>query len=170
MSESKYEKYVTRKPAIVMGPGPDGVIRFEVPKTDKIPLTNDTTTGPRLIFSNDNIKEAPCKIEYGFIMKDTTLLSPDKARNYGAHKHDYAEIFLFTGIDPADTMYLGGEGEFWLGEGPDTEKIKFTTSVSIYVPAGVGHFPLFFRNVKAPIMMGVFVPQVGDFRMSSVSR
>jgi hypothetical protein len=170
MPESKYEKYVTRKPAIVKGPGPDGIVRFEVPKTDKIPLTNDTTTGPRLIFSNDNIKEASCKIEYGFIMKDTVLLTNDKAKNFGAHKHDYAEVFLFFGNDPNDTMYLGGEGEFWLGEGRDLEKIMFTTSCSIYVPPGVGHFPLYFRKVKSPIMMGVVVPEVGDFKMTGVNR
>jgi hypothetical protein len=123
MAESRYEKYITRKPAIIVGPGPDGVVRFEVPKTDKIPLTSDKTTGPRLIFSNDVVKEATTKVEYGFIMKDITLLN-DKGKNYGAHKHDYAEIFLFTGNDPYDTNYLGGEGEFWLGEGPPG-KIKF---------------------------------------------
>jgi hypothetical protein len=168
MAESKYEKYVTRKPAIVMGPGPDGVVRFEVPKTDKIPLTNKTTTGPRLIFSNDVVKEATCKIEYGFIMSDTTLLTKDK--DFGAHKHDYAEVFLFLGNDPYNTMYLGGEGEFWLGEGKDLEKIKFDTSCSVYVPPGVGHFPLYFKNVKTPIMMGVVVPQVGDFKLIPVKR
>ena len=169
MAESKYEKYITRKPAIIVGPGPDGVVRFEVPKTDKIPLTSDKTTGPRLIFSNDVVKEATTKVEYGFIMKDITLLN-DKSKNYGAHKHDYAEIFLFTGNDPYDTNYLGGEGEFWLGEGPDLEKIKVAASCSVYVPAGVAHFPLFFKNVKSPIMMGVVVPKVGDFKLVPVSR
>jgi hypothetical protein len=169
MKESKYEKYITRKPFIITGAGPDGKVKFEIPKTDKIPLTSDKTTGPRLIFSNDVVKEATTKVEYGFIMKDITLLN-DKSQNYGAHKHDYAEIFLFTGNDPYDTNYLGGEGEFWLGEGHDLEKIKFTTSCSVYVPAGVAHFPLFFRNVKSPINMGVVVPKVGDFKLIPVSR
>ncbi len=165
---SKYEKYITRKAATLAGVGSDGVVRFEVPKTDKIPPTSASTTGPRLIFSNDVVKEAKSKIEYGWIMGDTTLLT-DKG-NYGAHKHEYAEIFLFYGNDPGDSAYLGAEGEFWLGEGADTEKIKFNTSCSVYVPAGVAHFPLFFRNVKTPVMMGVVVPEVGDFRMTSVAR
>ena len=171
MAESRYEKYVTRKPAVVAGVRPDGTVKFEVPKTDKIPIQDETTTGPRMIFTNDFVKEATSKVEYGFILKDTTLLSRDPARDYGAHKHDYAEIFLFYGNDPYNTTYLGAECEFWVGEGKTLEKIKFDTSCSVYVPAGVGHFPLFFRNVKSPVMMGVFVPVVeGDFKLVPVSR
>lgn len=170
MKESKFEKYVTRRPAVVLGPGKDGIVRFEVPKTDKIPMINKINTGPRLIFSNDFVKESSTKIEYGFIMGDTTLLTPDKDKDYGAHKHEYPEIFLFWGNDPNDTQYLGCEGEFWMGEGSDLEKIKFDKSCSIYVPAGVGHFPLFFHNVKSPVMMGVVVPKVGDIKLVHVPR
>ncbi len=168
MVESRYEKYITRKPAIVAGVGSDGAVKFMVPNTAKIPLQDETTTGPRLIFSNDFVKESTTKIEYGFILKDTTLLTSNK--DFGAHRHDYAEIFLFWGNDPYDTTYLGAEGEFWLGEGNSLEKIKFDTSCSVYVPAGIGHFPLFFRNVKTPVMMGVVVPRVGDFKLIPVSR
>ena len=168
MTESKYEKYITRKAEIILGPGPDGVIKFGIPKTYKQPLTNKTTTGPRLIFSNDNVKEATSKIEYGWVIGDMTLLTSDK--DFGAHKHDYPEIFIFFGNDPDDTSYLGGDGEFWLGEGNDLEKVKFDESCSVYVPAGLGHFPLFFKNVKSPIMMGVVVPEVGDFKLTPVSR
>jgi hypothetical protein len=167
MAESKYEKYVTRKAAILTGIGPGGV-KFEVPKTTKIPLAGPNNTGPRLIFSNDIIKEATSKIEYGFIMGDTTLLNDSP--NYGAHKHDYAEIFLFFGNDPLDTTYLGAVGEFWLGEGKGLEKIQFDTSCSFYVPPGVAHFPLFFTRVRTPVMMGVVVPNVGDFKGAQVSR
>lgn len=168
MAESKYEKYVIRKAQVIAGPGPDGVMKFAFPETYEVPKTNKTTTGPRLIFSNDIVKEATSKIEYGWVMGDMTLLTSDK--DFGAHKHDYAEIFMFFGNDPYDTSYLGGEGEFWLGEGNDLEKIKFDKSCSFYVPAGLGHFPLHFRNVKSPIMMGVIVPVVGDFKLIPVSR
>ena len=167
MAESKYEKYVTRKASVILGPGPDGAVKFGIPETYKIP-TNKTTSGPRLIFSNDIVKEATSKIEYGWVMGDMTLLTSSK--DFGAHKHDYAEIFIFFGNDPYDTSYLGGDGEFWLGEGNDLEKIKFDKSCSVYVPAGVGHFPLIFSNVKTPIMMGVVVPEVDDFKLIPVSR
>ena len=167
MAKSKYEKYVSRKAEVILGRGPDGAVKFGVPKTYKT-TKNKTTTGPRLIFSNDIVKEATTKIEYGWIMRDMVLLNSGK--NYGAHKHNYPEIFIFFGNDPYDTSYLGGEGEFWLGEGNDLEKIKFDASCSFYVPAGVGHFPLFFKNVKTPIMMGVIVPKVGGMKMTPVSR
>ena len=170
MPASKYEKYVIRKAEMVLGPGPDGVVKFGFPKTYKITDKSIGTTGPRMIFSNDYIKEATSKFEYGWILKDTTLLSPDPARSYGAHKHDYPEIFIFFGNDPWDTSYLGGEGEFWMGEGKDLEKIKFDTSCSFFMPAGVAHFPLFFRNVKAPIAMNVMVPKVGDLKLTTVKR
>jgi hypothetical protein len=168
MVKSKYEKYVTRQATVILGPGPDGAVKFGIPKTYKVPRTNKTTTGPRMIFSNDTVKEATSKVEYGWILGDTTLLRSDK--DYGAHKHAYPEIFIFFGNDPYDTSYLGGNGEFWLGEGDDLEKIKFDTSCSFYVPAGVAHFPLFFKNVKSPIMMGVVVPKVGGLKLIPVSR
>lgn len=168
MPASKYEKYVTCRAQTVLGPGPDGVVKFEVPRTYKITTENVTTTGPRLIFSNDIVKEATSKIEYGWIIRDMVLLND--SQDFGAHKHDYAEIFIFFGNDPSDTSYLGGDGEFWMGEGDDLEKIKFANSCSIYMPAGIAHFPLFFRNVKSPIMMGVIVPEVGDFKLTPVSR
>ena len=71
MAESKYEKYVTRKAEVILGPGPDGAIKFGIPETYKVP-PDATTTGPRLIFSNDNVKEATTKIEYGWVMGDMT--------------------------------------------------------------------------------------------------
>jgi len=168
MAESRYEKYVTRRAETVLGPGPDGVVRFGLPESYKVDLKGLKTTGPRMIFSNDHVREACSKVEYGWVLKDMTLLS--ETGSFGAHRHDYAEIFVFFGNDPGDTSYLGGEGEFWLGEGDDLEKIRFDASVSIYVPAGLAHFPLFFKNVQSPIMMGVVVPVVGDLKILPVSR
>lgn len=171
MAESKYEKYVTRKAETIIPPGPEGgKVKFGIPETYKVPLSNKTTTGPRMIFNNDHVTEGTSKIEYGWIMGDMTLLSADKDKDYGAHKHDYAEVFVFFGNDPYDTAYLGGEGEFWLGEGDDMEKITFNESVSIFVPGNLGHFPLFIKNVKTPINMIVVVPQVGDLKLVPVSR
>jgi hypothetical protein len=154
MARSKYEKYVTRRAELVIGPGPEGgLVKYAAPKTLRITDRTIKTTGPRMIFNCDHIAEAPLKIEYGWILRDMVLLNDDV--NYGAHKHAYPEIFTFYGNDPYDTSYLGGEGEFWLGEGDETEKIVFGEACSVYVPGGVGHFPLYFRNVRSPIMLGV---------------
>jgi hypothetical protein len=166
MAESKYEKYVTRKPAILKGAGPDGPI-FQVPETDEIPTISQVDTGPRLIFSKDFLKDDNSIIEYGFITGDTVI---GDGKNIGAHKHDYGEIFLFLGTNPNDTQFLGAEVEFWLDEGEDLEKIEFTTSSSIYVPPGVAHFPMFWRNVKGPNMMVVIVPGIAKLKVIPVRR
>jgi hypothetical protein len=168
MSVSKYEKYITRKAAVLTKIDSKGVVRFEAPSTPGIPLIDKKNTGPRMIFSNDVVKEATTKIEYGFILADTVLLNDSK--NYGAHKHDYPEIFFFVGTDPYNTHYLGAEGEFWLGEGNDLEKIKLDTSCSVYMPPNLAHFPLFFKNVKSPVIMGVVIPKVGDLIPVNIPR
>jgi len=166
MTESKFEKYVTRKPAVLMGSGPDGP-DFRVPDTDTLPIWNEENTGPRVIFSNDLVKEENAVIEYGFITGDTMM---GDGRNIGTHRHEYPEVFCFLGTRPNDTTYLGAEVEFWMGEGDDMEKLIFTTSSSVYVPANVVHFPMYWRNVTEPNMMVVVIPQVEKVRPVSVKR
>jgi hypothetical protein len=161
MAESKYEKYVTRRPFTLQGFDSAGKPDFRMFKGDVLPPNNKFTSGPRMIFANDIVKEGQSKIEYGWITSDGVLL--DGLPNYGAHKHNYAEIFIFFGNDPNDSLYLGAEGEFWLGEGAETEKIKFDKSCSFYVPPGVRHFPCYFKNVKSPIQMVVVIPTVPDW-------
>jgi len=166
MTASRYEKYIVRKPAIIKSVTP-GHISIEVPKGDKIPAMSSVDTGPLVIFSNDFLKDATTKVEYGFIMGDTSI---GAGKGFGAHKHDYGEIFLFLGTNPRDTNYLGAEAEYWLGEGEELEKVKFNTSSSVYVPPRVAHFPLIWRNVKSPVMMVVIVPTTSDHKAIPVRR
>ena len=50
MAESKYEKYITRKAQLVMGPGPEGgLVRYNTPETFKITDKSIKTTGPRML-------------------------------------------------------------------------------------------------------------------------
>ncbi len=64
-----------------------------------------------------------------------------------AHSHDFDELITVFGTDPEDPQDLGGEIEFWL----DDEKYAITKSCIIYVPKGLKHCPMIFRNVKRPI-------------------
>lgn len=163
MAESKFEKYVVRKPAVVVRVGDDYVDR--VPSTDAIPVLNEVNTGPRVIFSNDLIPDARTKIEYGYITGDTAV---GTGEDFVPHKHDYEEIFLFLGTDPKNTADLGAEVEFWLGEGEDLEKVVFTTSSAVYVAPGVAHFPQIWKNVKRPVMTMVIMPSTGERRLVPV--
>jgi hypothetical protein len=68
------------------------------------------------------------------------------------HKHDYDEIFLFLGTNQDDVNDLGAEVEFWMGEGEQTEIIAIYTTAFVFVPKGLVHMPMYFRNVKRPLM------------------
>jgi hypothetical protein len=153
MAKSKYEKYVTRKPAIIKSDYSE-----EVPKTEKIPLRTPVDTGPMVIFSKSFVNEANSIVEYGIVSGDMTI---GDGSFVSKHKHDYEEIFLFLGTDPKDPRDLGAEVEFWIGEGKDQEKIVFNTSSSIYVPPGVAHFPQIWRNVRRPVFTVVIMPTTG---------
>jgi hypothetical protein len=59
----------------------------------------------------------------------------------GCHNHNVDEIFFLFGTDPAAPYSLGGEYEFWLGEGENAEKFIFTENTCVYAPAGVTHNP-----------------------------
>jgi len=163
MADSKFEKYIVRKPAVVVRVGDDYV--DQVPKTDKIPVLNEVNTGPRVIFSNELISNATTKVEYGFITGDTAV---GNGADFVPHKHNYEEIFLFLGTDPQDTSKLGAEVEFLLGEGENMEKVILTTSSAVYVAAGVAHFPQIWRNVQGPVMTMVIMPTTGERNLEPI--
>jgi hypothetical protein len=166
MVTSRYEKFIVRKPAIITGVTPER-ISVEVPKGDRVPARSAVDTGPLVIFSDDFLKDATTKVEYGFIMGDTEI---GTGKGFGAHKHDYGEIFLFLGTDSKDTHSLGAVAEFWLGEGETLERVKINTSSSVYVPPGLAHFPLIWRKVKRPVMMVVIVPTTSRHKAVPVPR
>jgi hypothetical protein len=163
MPESKFEKYIVRKPAVVVRVGDEYI--DQIPKTDEIPAMNEVNTGPRVIFSNELISNAKTKIEYGYITGDTVV---GNGEDFVPHKHDYEEIFLFLGTNPKDTAKLGAEVEFWLGEGDSLEKAVFTTSSAVYVAPGVAHFPQIWKNVRRPVMTMVVMPTTGERNLQPV--
>ena len=150
MAESRYEKYVCRKPGI-----PVTSTTEAFPETDKIPNLNPVDTGPRVIFSPATFRDAGSFIEYGIVSGDTVIGNDGGP---AAHKHDYEEIFLFLGTNPEDTTDLGAEIDFWVGEGDEREKVTFTTSASIYIPPNTVHFPQVWRNVVRPVVIVVIMP------------
>lgn len=84
-----------------------------------------------------------------------------------AHSHDFDELFLFYGLDPHDTLNLGGEVEFWLGEGDEAEKFVTTKATSEWVPAGVMHNPHYFRKVDRPFVM-VVIAMTSDYGVGNM--
>jgi hypothetical protein len=69
-------------------------------------------------------------------------------RDAWGHAHDDCdELFLFFGTNPHDNLSLGGEVEFWLGEGEDAQKFIAKTPTAEWVPKGVAHNPHLFTKV-----------------------
>ncbi|MHB8104597.1 MAG: hypothetical protein ACYDG5_03545 [Dehalococcoidales bacterium] len=154
MAESKYEKYVMRKPAIINADYAEEMLEGE-----EIPLRTSYDTGPMVIFSKNFVPEANSIVEYGIVSGDMVI---GDGSFVNKHKHDYAEIFMFLGTDPKNPRDLGAEVEFWIGEGKDQEKIVFTTSSSINVPPGVAHFPQIWKNDRRPVFTVVVMPSLKE--------
>ena len=87
---------------------------------------------------------------------------PGTGAESGGHAHDFDELFLYIGLDPHDTLNLGGEVEFWLGEGKDAEKFVTTKATAVWVPGGVVHNPQVFRRVDRPYLM-VVIAMTGEY-------
>lgn len=138
MAEKKYEKYVVPK--------------ADRPQSFMDPMAADFMTMPPLIFLNGDkpIKDCNQFLEVVWIWDEgAAAVNPDRP----PHSHEFDELFVFLGSNPKDPDDLGGEVEFWLGEGDDTEKFTFTTSTSIFVPKGLVHLPMIFRNVVRPFVL-----------------
>lgn len=150
MEAPRYEKYVVRKPA-VFGPG----FRQEVP--DRIDMKGRVDTGPLIWVSRNLIEGSAVGVESGVITGDIVVGAGGDGK-LGPHYHkDFDELFLFLGTNFEDIHDLGAEAEFWLGEGEELEKVEINSSACVYIPAGLAHFPIVWKNVKRPCMFFVVV-------------
>jgi hypothetical protein len=154
MAKSRYEYLVVRKPNMMRAGNKEVTI-------DKmVSARPGVDTGTFVLMSRGLIKDSNVGFEYGIISGDqiigTDRIPAAKGGGLGPHKdigHDH--LFCFLGTNPDDPSDLGGEVEFWLGEGEEIDKVIVNTPSSIYVPEGLGMFPMIWRNVKRPIIMCV---------------
>jgi hypothetical protein len=153
MANSKYEKYVVRK---LIPPDP----KVAWSRKDlgwMAPYHFMSTNGP--------VKEANTMAEFMWVTKDCAFgVTTDRP----PHKHDCDEIFIFQGTNPENVMELGSDCEFWMGEGADTEKITFNTTTLIYVPKGLVHLPVFYRNFKKPSLLMVIGLNIGNALQNNI--
>jgi len=147
MMKSRYEKYVVRSST-----APDPGIKWGIPELGITDLYHFLSpSGP--------VKESNTMIEFAWIEKDSAFgVTQDKP----PHSHECDEIFLFMGTNPKDRDELGAEVEFWMGVEKETEIIKFITSGLVFVPKGLVHLPLFFKNVKKPLLWIVIGLNIGE--------
>ncbi len=144
----KYEQYV--------------INRALRPEKFDDPNSRGFSTMPPLVFMKGDI---PVKtgnfLEVLWIWKDGVGgITPGRS----THKHDWDEVFVFLSSDHKNPDgELGADIEFCMGDDADhMERYCFNTSTSIYVPRGVCHLPIYFKNVKRPVIDVTFGYGVGS--------
>ncbi len=124
--KTDYEQYVVRSP--MREAGPDHVEGRQ----------NPTMT----YLSGTQVPGVRNYMEIGWIWD-----VPD--RSIPKMRHDnYDEIVLHVGSDPDDPEDLNGILLFGVGE----ELVELTTTHCVYAPKGVDHGPLFWKEVRRPLL------------------
>jgi len=125
MAESKYSKYLVRKPTYEAG--------VKNTKGRQIPTMT--------YMSNDLVPGCNTYLEFGWIWE-----MPEPNPHIFEHTHDYDEIVLHIGSDPDNPENLGGEVEFVVGGEP----LIFDKTTALFVPKGVKHGPLTWKKFRRP--------------------
>jgi hypothetical protein len=134
MNKSLYEQYVFRNPK-----------RADI---NEVWGKGDAASLTPFRFEN---RSGPVKSSVGILWVTKDCATGVNAK-HSPHKHDYDETFLFLGTNPDDLNDLGADVEFWLGEGEHTEIIALNTTAFVFIPKGLLHMPMYFRNVRRPLM------------------
>jgi hypothetical protein len=114
-------------------PGPAYEIKLEVETEGRL--------RPMTLISNNLAPGVDMYVEMGWI-----VAMPDPNPHIGEHVHDYDEIILHVGTDPADQEDLGAEIEIML----DGQPLVISRSCGIFVPKGMKHGPLTWKSFKRP--------------------
>lgn len=136
MATSKYSKYVITQPKFIT----------EMAHHDFTKVSGFTFPD-EVYLDRDILKEARQWLDIIWIWE-----VPNPPELPGAHSHPFDEIVLLVGSNPKNLRDLGGEVEWWMGEGKDAEKFVLTSTTTIYVPKRLVHGPLIFKRVEKPIL------------------
>jgi hypothetical protein len=120
------------------------------PNIDEASWTNPVQAagkgrGGRVLFLDSEVVPGAFYVEVAYGGPQKIKQEPRSVAS--PHKHDYDEVLAMFGTDVNDPYKLNGEVEFWLGD----EKHIITKSCIIFIPKGLMHCPLIYRNVKKPI-------------------
>lgn len=111
------------------------------------PNHKEVTTMVPTITSDENFGNMGWRMYWQTVKVPFTMASE-------AHKHDFPQYLTFSSLDADDLINLGGVIEITLSEdGKIMEKHNITRATTIYIPAGLYHGPLIFKEVTKPILM-----------------
>ncbi|MGD9142600.1 MAG: hypothetical protein PVG61_01995 [Dehalococcoidia bacterium] len=125
MPDTDYEKYMVKKPAYEVTPD------FEV----------EGRRPAMTLMSNNLVPGVNMYVETGWV-----LGMPEPNPHIDEHTHDYDEIVIHLGMDPENQEELGGEIDFYM----EGQPLRINKTSAVYVPKGVKHGPLVWKNVTKP--------------------
>jgi hypothetical protein len=156
MAKGKYAKYVNELKRSM-------IVRLDLEKL------RSYTSAPPMIFDRTVVPETPMWFEFWLVYKPGPgpgcgdsmekgkepfkLKMPDGTQKEVKdlpHTHPYDEMFCFLPTDPRNVDDLGGEVEYWLGEGKEAEKFIITKPSVVFVPKNTVHCPFYYRKVSRP--------------------
>jgi hypothetical protein len=131
MAETKYGKYIVTNPKAL-----------DMTRSDQLAhhVKRERKNSDSNVYLNkDLLPESPvfCGIVRVF---DVPIPQPFLV----SHKHDVDEVILFVAMSPDGE--LGTDVEIEMGD--EEEKHTFHRTTAIYVPKGLTHCPIYYRNWK----------------------
>lgn len=137
MSEAKYRKNLVTKP------------KYEVTAGNVKGRQYPTMT----LMSNELVPGSNLYLEIGWVYEMT-----EPNPHIFEHSHEkYDELVLHIGTDPQNPEDLGAEIEFVI----DGEPITFDKTSACFIPAGVKHGPVTWKNVRRPHLQMALVLGAG---------
>src|SRR5512137_2712649 len=84
--------------------------------------------------------------DFNFQIRFTHVSVPFEGKE-DAHKHEFAQVFLFVPCTP-DLNAYDAETDLYLGD--EGEKIIINQTCAVFVPAGLTHCPIIHKRVGTP--------------------
>ena len=140
-TESVYKKYIITdlKPNIVEGKW-----------TEPMQIAGNGKDG-RVLWLDNEVIPGAFYVETDWAYPLQANDPPDKYPKTisNPHTHDFDEVLCFFGTNFHDPHDLGGEIELYLG----SEKQTITKSAIVFIPKGLEHCPLIYKQVNTPIFI-----------------
>ena len=87
-------------------------------------------------------------VEGAFYVESSWTLPAFAKESHGeTHQHDYDEVLAFMGSNPENAHDLNAIAEVHIGD----EVHTVTKSCLVFVPRGVPHGPIDFKNMERPV-------------------
>ncbi len=113
------------------------------PKNPPPPPPPGTVKANQVVSLDTDASKGAFYADFVWIWEGNTVMSPE------AHTHDFDEMIGIVGYcGKDDPRKIDGDVSIVLGD----EKHRITQSSLVYIPKGLSHCPIEFRNIRQPVL------------------